>query len=322
MWGDLDKELESFDANVARSDPPAAAAPAAVTVPVVDDPPAPTIDLAALQRDAAAESKPPAAVPKPAADANALVDDLDALMVSLGKPKNQPSGGDAAPKSAPTQDERRKTMVVSTATDEACGACGGKISGEHLLAKDKVWHMEHFKCDTCSSAITGEFFEAGGKTVCIPCHDRDFRCSKCNQPLTGEYFTGDGQMFHPQCVDKKSCAKCHGEITTHNINALGQNWHPDCFVCNDCGSKLGTSFFSKDDKPFCENCINKSGLKTNVKCNECGRDVTGSYLTFGDKSFHTDCLKCFSCKQVLPGDAFYNVNNQPSCLECAQKASS
>lgn len=312
MWNDLDAELESFEAKIGSDDAPST--------------PSPAVDIAALQKESQAEAPPPKAAPKDNANANELVDDLDALMVSLGKPAAKPAADSApaapAPAAAapPKRDDRRKTMVVSTATSENCAKCGQSIQGEHLLARGKVWHMNCFRCESCSTNITGEFFEAGGKTLCIPCHERDFRCTKCNKPLTGEYFVGDGHMFHPECVDKKFCAKCNGDITTHNINALGKNWHPDCFACTGCGNKLGTSFFSKEEQPYCENCINKSGLKTNVTCNECGRDVTGSYLTFGDKNFHNECLKCYSCKKVLPGDAFYNVNNQPACLECAQKA--
>ena len=113
-----------------------------------------------------------------------------------------------------------------------CGRCGQPITGEVVQAMGKMWHPEHFTCQSCRQPLgTGSFYESNGQPTCVNCWRSLFcpRCAHCDQPITD------------RCV-----------------TALGKKWHPEHFVCAFCNNPLGGgSFKEKGDKAYCSSCFAK-----------------------------------------------------------------
>ena len=217
--------------------------------------------------------------------------------------------------------QNRQSVYVSTAPASGnCARCQQPISGEHVLALGKMWHTNHLNCSTCNKGLQGEFFDHNNNYICKECMERDFRCSKCQQPITGEYFTGNGLKLHPHCVTRNRCHKCGEEIPGGETSALGKFWHSSCFSCFNCAKPLDTTFYPKNNEPFCRECASgTSGGSKSTSCSVCGQGISGSYVAYQNKNYHDNCFKCTGCANILDSTQFYNINNNPHCYSCAHK---
>jgi hypothetical protein len=90
-----------------------------------------------------------------------------------------------------------------------CSACSKEISlGSEILAGDKVFHFDCFKCTDCHVFLSGKAFTVkDGKCYC----DADFI-----------------KKFSPKCV------KCGEFVVKDNVEMNGENYHNTCLVCEAC----------------------------------------------------------------------------------------
>lgn len=224
----------------------------------------------------------------------------------------------------------KETPVLSNFNSNLCGSCGQPITGAHIMALGKMFHPGHLTCSNCAVDLQGDFYDLDGKYCCKNCTAQLFPCSVCGRPIEQEYYLGDGKFFHPNCIDRHyvslifflfmeflhdkffKCDKCGGEIlpTTRKLSALGKHWHADCFRCTGCSSLLDTTFYVKNNSPYCGNCSQSSAIDgSSARCSDCGLDINGgsTFVSYGGRSYHQNCFKCFKCKTVLNHERFYNV---------------
>eukprot|EP01114_Cavostelium_apophysatum_P014806 TRINITY_DN3926_c0_g1_i2.p1 TRINITY_DN3926_c0_g1~~TRINITY_DN3926_c0_g1_i2.p1 ORF type:complete len:321 (-),score=33.50 TRINITY_DN3926_c0_g1_i2:179-1141(-) len=175
-------------------------------------------------------------------------------------PTTTPNRKDELPKSQPdpkTPTENERTFVSPSVNGMACARCNQPVVGEHTIALGKVWHSNHFTCETCGTELLGDFFDHDGKLNCRNCAEQTFHCDKCNKLLDSEYFVVKGQRFHSHCLSLSVCTKCKQNISTTEMVALGKHYHPECFLCSDCGRRLPAQFYNREGQPVCEDCCQK-----------------------------------------------------------------
>lgn len=117
-----------------------------------------------------------------------------------------------------------------------CGLCHGLIdvNCESVFVEQlaKSFHLEHFRCGTCSSVIpNGEVYHVMGDTVhCNDCYSKGTNCYKCGEPLLGTLV----QVAPDVLV------------------------HPDCFTCDACGKGIQGAFAEVGLQCLCMPCYNIS----------------------------------------------------------------
>eukprot|EP00004_Rigifila_ramosa_P028830 TRINITY_DN992_c0_g1_i1.p1 TRINITY_DN992_c0_g1~~TRINITY_DN992_c0_g1_i1.p1 ORF type:complete len:859 (-),score=259.20 TRINITY_DN992_c0_g1_i1:26-2602(-) len=106
----------------------------------------------------------------------------------------------------------------------ACGKCSKPVTGQHIEALEKKWHLECFLCMKCGEEVIEEYYEHANLLLCREDYVAMIRtpCAACAQPLTGK-----------------------------KVKALGNEYHPECFVCVVCKKALGVKFFHKDGHLLC-----------------------------------------------------------------------
>ena len=90
--------------------------------------------------------------------------------------------------------------VTAEGERKRCGRCGENVSpNEHIVASDRVWHRECFKCVQCNNIIpnTGiQYYEFDHKVlpICPSCYRNYFqpRCSECGKPIDGSFVKVKG----------------------------------------------------------------------------------------------------------------------------------
>jgi len=199
------------------------------------------------------------------------------------------------------------------------------VESAFVVAKDKTFHADCFRCITCNNPLGGKaFIEKDGKFYCEDDYYTEFnpRCGHCNEVIKGQY-----------------------------ISALGQSWHPDHFVCTECGQPFeGNQFHKHNDKPYCEKHFNELFAEV---CAKCGDRIEGQVFEALDQKFHLECFvctvgehkigegvnfhfhnekvycpihfeelflqKCAGCGQIIKGQYVKVLDShyQPSCWKCA-----
>jgi hypothetical protein len=95
-------------------------------------------------------------------------------------------------------------------------------SNQVLLACNKYWHMTHFDCTSCGSALGG----AAGQ-----------------ESSGGQYYEYSGWPYCKTCYvkDFSTCDRCEREIGVgvDAVNALGRTFHAACFGCDVCFTHFG-----------------------------------------------------------------------------------
>ncbi|XP_057313445.1 testin-like isoform X2 [Hydractinia symbiolongicarpus] len=112
-----------------------------------------------------------------------------------------------------------------------CAACDELIfTKEYTQAENQNWHIKHFCCFNCDTALGGHKYVAREeKPYCMKCYD---------------------QLF------AKVCAACRQKIPADGkrVSYKESHWHAteDCFKCVTCKTPmLGHQFIYKDSSVFC-----------------------------------------------------------------------
>eukprot|EP01095_Lingulamoeba_sp_RSL-Kostka_P000667 TRINITY_DN10943_c0_g1_i1.p1 TRINITY_DN10943_c0_g1~~TRINITY_DN10943_c0_g1_i1.p1 ORF type:complete len:415 (+),score=80.79 TRINITY_DN10943_c0_g1_i1:60-1304(+) len=100
-----------------------------------------------------------------------------------------------------------------------------------LIALNKAYHRECFKCTKCKVLLKGNSFVAlGNKPACNDCAVEHLaeKCNKCKKPICGTV-----------------------------IVALGLNWHSECFVCINCNDLIVNygKVYRRGKDPCCPLCV-------------------------------------------------------------------
>ncbi|XP_061189778.1 lipoma-preferred partner homolog [Saccostrea echinata] len=111
------------------------------------------------------------------------------------------------------------------------------------------------------------------------------------------------------------CVKCQKKVVGENngCTANDQVYHISCFICINCGTLLrGKSFYSMDNKPYCEQCY----INSLEKCSVCSKPITDRLLRATGKPYHPACFTCVVCGKSLDGIPFtVDATNQIHCIE-------
>jgi len=136
-------------------------------------------------------------------------------------------------------------------------------------------------------------------------------------------------------TEEPVCHKCNEKITQGRIlKSMGFDYHPICFCCTGCEKPITSSFKLRDDKPYCQDCVdketrieaqraeNKASADSKI-CNECGKSVEGEILSTNNRFYHPDCFRCGGCgvSIVSLGTMSYAIkDDKPLCGKCVEKA--
>lgn len=235
---------------------------------------------------------------------------------------NVPSGAAFCPEcgaKAPAGKTTTTTVSSSSAPTLQCSSCGFELpSGARF-------------CPECG----GKPAESGSSTS-TPSKPQQQQSSYQPQETSYEQETtsqpkettsqpkSETKSSSSSSVEGGTCAGCGKEVSTRILTALDKTWHPDCFKCAGCGTPFSTSsgggsFLIKDDKPYCNSCVDKMmGV-----CASCNGKLTGQVLTALDKQWHPACFVCTGCRKPFTGGKFKVSQNNPGrpyCDDCVKKA--
>lgn len=180
-------------------------------------------------------------------------------------------------------DAKGKLYHLECVGGDTCAKCSKPISALSVHAAERIWHPECFQCANCSKLLQDSYVRKGQDIWCKECYSADLICERCNQPLLGQFVTTKGKKFHSEC-----------------------------FTCSNCSVSLGTDFYDVEGQFQCNSCYNKS-IGT---CAGCERPLSGQYIKCLEKAYHEECFVCFGCKKPLEED-FFNVGGNPHCYNCA-----
>jgi len=197
-----------------------------------------------------------------------------------------------------------------------CGKCGLTITGSHIDAKGKLYHLECVGGDTCAKCgkpvNTGQVSVQAADRIW---HTECFACARCSKQLKDTFVRREGEIWCRECYTAELvCDKCGQTLGGQYITTKNKKYHADCFVCSQCRSSLGTDYYDVDGQFQCEKCYNT----TIGACETCGKGLTGQYVKCLGKMYHENCFSCKTCNGSL-GEEFYNVNGYPHCFNCASK---
>ena len=167
----------------------------------------------------------------------------------------------------------QQTSIPTENETGTCAECKKGISGNFVMAGERKYHVDCFKCPECKKSLAGLMYvEHEGRVYC----EDDFhrlhspRCAKCSEPIRGRYVT-----------------------------ALGQTWHEDHFTCTVCSQPFNSDRFRKgnDNLPYCETHFAE---RFGVKCARCEKPVAGAVFEALGKSYHVDCFRCAHDDAPIP----------------------
>jgi len=195
-----------------------------------------------------------------------------------------------------------------------CAKCGNSISGSHIDAKGKLYHLECVggdSCGKCGKPISDVSIQAADRIW----HPECFSCANCQKLLQDTFVRKEQDIWCKDCYNTELvCDKCHQPLPTQYVTTKNKKYHSECFACHSCNNALGTDYYDVDGQFQCDSCYNQ-----NIgSCATCGRGLTGQYVKCLGKMFHEPCFLCFSCKGSLE-EEFYNVDGNPHCFNCASK---
>ena len=96
-----------------------------------------------------------------------------------------------------------------------------------------------------------------------------------------------------------TCAGCMKPIIGQVVTALGQVWHAEHFACFSCKVPLGsTSFFERDNKPYCERHFHEL---FSPRCAYCNGPILDKCINALGKTWHEDHFFCAHCGRGFGG---------------------
>ncbi|KAM3938677.1 actin-binding LIM protein 2 isoform 7-T7 [Leptodactylus fuscus] len=111
-----------------------------------------------------------------------------------------------------------------------CGGCGLEIkNGQSLVALEKHWHLDCFKCKICGVHLKAEYISKDGIPYCEMDYHAKFglKCDHCEKFITGRVLEAGEKHYHPTCA---RCVRCNQMFAEGEEMYLQGNsiWHPIC----------------------------------------------------------------------------------------------
>ncbi|XP_075713696.1 actin-binding LIM protein 2 isoform X2 [Rhinoderma darwinii] len=111
-----------------------------------------------------------------------------------------------------------------------CGGCGLEIkNGQSLVALEKHWHLDCFKCKICGVHLKAEYISKDGIPYCEMDYHTMFgiKCDHCEKFITGRVLEAGEKHYHPTCA---RCVRCNQMFAEGEEMYLQGNsiWHPIC----------------------------------------------------------------------------------------------
>ncbi|KAI6229964.1 hypothetical protein M3Y99_01118800 [Aphelenchoides fujianensis] len=121
-----------------------------------------------------------------------------------------------------------------------CGFCDHSLGEEAIMALQRLWHPDCFRCAACKKPIRQSFQASPLSAGLIPLQ------------------VANGAAFCVQCFASSfnpKCAGCGEMLVDTCLMALEKHWHPRCFCCSLCSKPLPNGeYFLVDDKPYDLDC--------------------------------------------------------------------
>lgn len=239
-----------------------------------------------------------------------------------------------------------------------CNACETiiGIDSEDISYKGNHWHHICFLCSICKTSLVNNSFGSNLDNIyCNSCHDANFgsTCLRCG----GFFRTGmtkiecNGKQWHKECFicckceskicrasfvpvgkdifcnkcytddNAAKCIRCTKDVTSDGITYHNQPWHMRCLKCTHCKKSLAKLVFtSREDKLYCEICLEKLFSK---KCQACSKPKSGidgaRYISLNSCYWHSSCFCCASCSKSLVDEDFIREGEEILCIECAEE---
>lgn len=143
-----------------------------------------------------------------------------------------------------------------------CIGCNDRSSRnyQHKKEKRKPFNPQKQSCTACSKILK----QNDSIIIALnrPYHKECFKCSQCSQTLNTKSFTSMGNvpLCHP-CADNQisnKCSKCNTIITGNVVVALKKSWHPNCLKCIFCNQaiiNLERIYHRENNQPCCPRCV-------------------------------------------------------------------
>lgn len=186
--------------------------------------------------------------------------------------------------------------------DPVCASCHALIRGPFIVALDRCYCPEHFRCSQCGIRMEDcGFVEEGGLLYC----ESDY-----------------ARLLAPRC------ARCGLPVVEKVVTAMRQTWHTDCFVCNHCKKPMASSApgageasfrVGDDNLPYCDE---DWARLFQAKCEGCGFPIEeiDQFVEAMGKNFHASCFSCSACRVSLQGKPFFTRNGKAFCKAHARAA--
>ncbi|XP_063678616.1 four and a half LIM domains protein 2-like isoform X1 [Bolinopsis microptera] len=118
--------------------------------------------------------------------------------------------------------------------EKVCAGCEKEIESAWVVALNKHWHHDCFKCSHCDRKIDSkeQFLTNLGNPVCMGCNNDHFRskCAVCSKPIAGTSLIYKESSFHHACVNCYVCDEAFKVGDHENIRIVnGKDFkHADC----------------------------------------------------------------------------------------------
>jgi paxillin len=290
-----------------------------------------------------AEAKQEAKTPAKQPDLNAQMKALNQATAAYDNNKQNKYDGERATMPKP------QVVPRAGATERICHQCKGVVESAFVIAKDKTFHADHFRCDTCKQPLGGKpFIEKDDKFFCEDDYYAAFnpRCGHCGEVIKGQYISALDQSWHPdhfvcsECASPftgnqfrkhgnkpyceehfrqlfaENCAKCGKVIEGQVFEALEKKFHLDCFVCEQGEHPIGEgiNFHVHNGKVYCPDHFEELFMQ---KCSGCNKIIKGQYLKVIDNHYHPECWKCAECGIVISAENCGQFQMQFYCKPCS-----
>lgn len=102
-------------------------------------------------------------------------------------------------------------------------------NGQSLVALEKHWHLDCFKCKICGVHLKAEYISKDGIPYCEMDYHAKFgiKCDHCEKFITGRVLEAGEKHYHPTCA---RCVRCNQMFAEGEEMYLQGNsiWHPIC----------------------------------------------------------------------------------------------
>lgn len=100
-------------------------------------------------------------------------------------------------------------MAESESGVSICAHCNEEIKEKQCAVVDgKKYHVEHFVCKECSTALAGKkFHKKEGNPYCEECYMSKFAptCPGCERKIMGKHLVVEDKRFHHECFVCQFC---------------------------------------------------------------------------------------------------------------------